>query len=131
MYCNPALLVFKSRSSLGFFTRVKMQDLASLWSPDLKDALTEIAGKETRDLSDTWACGFITSETLMRKKKQSWNRSYINRELKKNKNRKKKNRSLQRRRVPRQYQKTDKETDRPTDRQTKFSTKSYECLYKT
>jgi len=53
--------------ALGFFTRICMRDLASQWTDELQEALTEIAGKETKDLDDTWACGFVTSCSVFRK----------------------------------------------------------------
>jgi len=53
--------------ALGFFTRVCMRDLASQWTNELQEALTNIAGKESKDLDDTWACGFVTSCSVFRK----------------------------------------------------------------
>jgi len=44
-----------------------MRDLASQWTNELQDALTDIAGKEAKDLDDTWACGLVTSCSVFRK----------------------------------------------------------------
>jgi len=53
--------------ALGFFTRVCMRDLASQWTNELQEALTHFSGKKTDDLTDTWACGFVTSCSVFRK----------------------------------------------------------------